>query len=68
MAGLGRKLVMPALGDIPADTPPQLRKLLEDIIYALDVREGRVAKGTNSRFVTIQDLVEAGVIADGDIE
>jgi hypothetical protein len=68
MPSIGRKILVPALSDIPPDTPPQLRKLLEQIIYTLDVREGRVAKGTNSRFVTIQDLVDGAVISDGDIE
>lgn len=67
MADIGRKIKLPSLQDVPPDTPQPLRELLESIIYALDVREGRVAQGTNSRFVTIQDLVDAAVINDGDI-
>lgn len=68
MADIGRKIKPINLEELPADFDPRLRELLEQIVYALDLREGRVAAKTNSRFVTIQDLVDAGVIADGDIE
>ncbi|MDH4172137.1 MAG: hypothetical protein OEW90_04985 [Betaproteobacteria bacterium] len=68
MPSIGRKIKVPALGDIPPDTPKPMRDLLESIIYSLDVREGRVAARTNSRFVTIQDLVDAAVVNDGVIE
>lgn len=68
MADLGRTPKIPTLGDIPPDVSPALRELLENIILSIDIREGRVGRGTNSRFVTIQDLVAAGVIAEGDIE
>lgn len=56
-----------SLDDIPADLEPRLRELLEQLIYAADLREGRVARGTNSRFVTIKDLIDAGVIVNGQI-
>lgn len=68
MPSIGRTIKVPALDEIPSGLDPKLQALLEGIIYALDVREGRVAKETNSRFVTIQDLVDAGVINDGDIK
>lgn len=67
MADLQRPVKIPSLGDIPPDTPPALRDLLESLILSIDIREGRVGKGTNSRFVTIQDLVDAGVVQDGVI-
>jgi hypothetical protein len=65
---VARTLNPPSIGDIPPDTPPALRQLLEDLIYAMQLREGRVGAGTNSRFVTIQDLVDAGVVVDGKIK
>ena len=68
MTDVGRKIKVPVPGDLPNDIPKGLRDVLENIIHALDMREGRVAKGTNTRFVTIQDLVDAGLISDGDIE
>ena len=68
MPSIGRTIKVPSLDEIPPGLDPQLQALLEAIIYAIDVREGRVAKGTNSRFVTIQDLVDAGVVNDGVIE
>lgn len=54
--------------DIPPDFDPRLRALLEELQAAIDLREGRIAAGTNTRFVTIQDLVTAGVVADGVME
>lgn len=57
----------PTLGDVPKGIDPALKDLLERIILLLDIREGRVAKGTKSRFVTIQDLIDAGVISDGEL-
>jgi hypothetical protein len=68
MATVGRAVKLPALGDIPADCPPQTRELLENLLLTLDIAYGRVGKGTNTRFVTIQDLVNAGVVADGVIK
>lgn len=63
-----REIKPPALDDLPDDFDPRIRGVLEQIIYAIDLREGRVARGSNTRFVTIQDLVDAGVVQDGEIE
>lgn len=63
----GRKIKVPALGDIPKNVDPALRDVLQSIIDAIDLREGRTSPGSNTRFVTIQDLVDAGVITDGQI-
>lgn len=68
MPSIGRIVKPISIDDIPADLDPRLREILENVIYSMDLREGRVAKGTNSRFVTIQDLVSAGLIADGVIK
>ena len=65
MPSPGRTIKVPSIQDLPENLDPVLREVLEQIVNALDVREGRVAKGTNSRFTTIQDLVTAGVVADG---
>lgn len=64
MSDVGRKIKPTTLGELPPDMDPRVREVLEAIMYALDLREGRIAAGTNSRFVTIQDLVDAGVVAD----
>lgn len=61
----GRKIVPPQFSGIPEDFDPRLRGILEELQQALDLREGRIAPGTNTRFVTIGDLVDAGVVADG---
>lgn len=53
---------------IPKDCPPWLKRMLEEMIYNQQLREGQIAPGTNSRFVTIQDLVDAGIVPDGGIE
>lgn len=68
MTSVGRKIKPPTIEDLPEDLDPRLREILEGIIYSLDLREGRVAKETNTRFVNIQDLVDAGVVADGVIK
>lgn len=68
MADIGRKIKPTTLGELPPDLDPRLKEYLEALAYALDLREGRVAAGTNSRFVTIQDLVDAGVVTDGVIK
>jgi hypothetical protein len=67
MPSIGRAIKVPSLEDLPQNVDPQLRTFLEALIYAIDIREGRIAPGTNTRFVTIQDLVDAGVVSDGDI-
>lgn len=67
MTTIGREIIPPSLEDLPKDIDPKLRSLLEALIYTIDIREGRVARGTNTRFVTIQDLVDAGLINDGDL-
>lgn len=63
-----RKIITPAIPDVPPDTPKPLRDVLEAMKQWIDIREGRAAKGTNARAVVIQDLVDAGVVADGVIK
>lgn len=63
-----RTIKVPSIEQIPPDASAEMRAVLESIIQSLDTREGRIAKNTNSRFVTIQDLVNAGVVADGVIK
>lgn len=60
-----RKILTPAIPDIPPDTPKPVRDALEALKQTADIREGRAARGANARFVTIQDLVDAGIVADG---
>jgi hypothetical protein len=68
MTVAGRKNVkVPTIAEIPKAVDPGVRDVLEGIIQTHDIREGRAAKGTNSRFVTIQDLINAGIIVDGKI-
>lgn len=67
MPNIGRKINPPQLPDIPADLDPVLRDILEAYRQGMDLREGRLSPNTNSRFVTIQDLVDAGIVADGVI-
>jgi hypothetical protein len=67
LTDIGRKISPAILSDIPPDFDPRLVKILESLREAIDLREGRIAPGKNARFVTIQDLVDANVIADGDI-
>lgn len=69
MADIGRTPTITTLGELPksVDQVPGLREWLENLAAAVDIREGRVGKGTNTRFVTIQDLVTAGVVPDGKI-
>ena len=62
-----RRVDPPILIEVPPDVEKGLRELLEGMRQTIDLREGRLGKGTNSRFVTIQDLIDAGVIAEGDI-
>jgi len=59
---------VPALPDVSeAPAPAEVANALRSIKTTIEVREGVIASGTNSRFVTIQDLIDAGVIADGVI-
>lgn len=68
MPDIGRKIKPISLDDLPADLDPRLREIIESIVYAMDLREGRIARGTNTRFVSIQDLVDAGIVVDGVIK
>lgn len=58
----------PQLPGLPDTLDPQLRAYLETLELKCQIYEGTIAKLTNSRFVTIQDLVSAGVVADGVIK
>lgn len=59
---------IPPIPPIPQNpTPEDLYRILTAMKTAFEVREGVTAAGTNSRFTTIQDLVGAGVLADGDV-
>lgn len=68
MGSVGRAVKLPSLGEIPASVDADTANLFNDIIMLLDIAYGRQGKGTNTRFVTIQDLVNAGVVADGVIK
>lgn len=68
MATVGRTIKLPTLDEIPDDCPPKTREFLENVLMLLDIAYGRQGKGTNTRFVSIQDLVNAGVVADGVIK
>lgn len=68
MPSIGRTIKPPAMADIPRDLDPRLIAILEALIQSNDLREGRIAPLTNTRFVTIQDLVTAGIVADGVIK
>lgn len=68
MSGLGRPLTMPELGEVPPGTEPALKSLVENIVQTIEIREGRTLRGKNTRFVTIQDLIDAGVVVEGVIE
>lgn len=55
-----------SIPDIPEDMEQPLRDILIAIKTTLDQREGRLG-ANNERLVTVQDLVDKGVIADGDL-
>lgn len=65
---MSRRIRIPELPELPPDTPAALREWCEAVDQILSIFRGTVAQGTNTRFVTIQDLIDAGVIAEGDIE
>jgi hypothetical protein len=46
-----------SLEDIPHGLDPGLRLVLEQIIYTIDLREGRVARDSNARFARQEDRV-----------
>lgn len=60
-------LKIPEMPELPADLPPALREWCETVELILRLREGLVGPGTNTRFVTIQDLINAGLISEGDL-
>lgn len=66
MPNVGRRIKPPSMKDI-AGVDPKLLPALQAIIDWVNLREGFSSPQTNSRFVTIQDLVDAGVVADGKI-
>lgn len=57
----------PELPALPDNTPPNLREWCEAVEGQLGIMRGIIAPGTNTRFVTIQDLVNAALVADGVI-
>lgn len=61
-------VTVPPIPPIPLNASPQeLREILVAMKAAIEIREGRIGAGTNSRFPTLQDLIDAAVIAAGDI-
>lgn len=63
-----RPVQIPGIPKLPDSAPKELRDWCIRVQQILDIRNGIAAKGTNTRFVTIQDLVDAGVVADGVIK
>lgn len=55
---------VPAIPDVPLDplSPETLRAILTAIKQVIETREGIVAGGTNSRFVTLEDLRKTGLV------
>lgn len=68
---MARRITTPGIPDIPTGMEQPQRGILEAMKSTIDLREGRLQKVTaaqrNSRFVTIQDLIDAGLVADGVI-
>lgn len=58
---------IPEPPQLPDDLPPALREWCENAELALAILRGTRGKGTNSRAVTVQDLINVGLINDGDI-
>lgn len=63
-----RAIKVPELPELGADVPQAVRDWCHTADQMLGIAFGRVAAGTNTRFVTIQDLVDAGVVPDGLIK
>lgn len=57
----------PDFPEIPVGTPAPLVEWCRAVEDQLRIALGRVAVNTNSRMVTVHDLVKAGVVADGVI-
>lgn len=65
---MDRPVKLPELPELPADLPAGLKDWCEAVEQRLRIMQGQVAKETNSRSVTIHDLVAAGLVADGVIK
>jgi hypothetical protein len=58
------KIIAPSA---PEPTPENLVEVVRTLKNNIDLREGRT-KVKNQRHVTIQDLIDAGVVVDGKIK
>ena len=61
-----RSIKVTTLPDLPTNIDPQLRDFLMALVQQNNQREGRIGL-PGDRFVTINDLIGAGVIEEGDI-
>lgn len=57
---------LPPFPDAPPDAPPYLVEWLEAVRQYIQAREGKLGKRSD-RFVSEQQLIDAGVINAGDI-
>lgn len=65
---MDRPVKMPSMPALPANLDPALRDWCQSVEMILQIQLGLVAKNTNSRFVTIHDLVATGIVPDGVLE
>lgn len=60
---------LPGLPAIPNNVSSEAQAWMRQVTQVLQTMYGQgKSAGTNSRFVTIQDLVDAGVVANGVIK
>ena len=58
----------PAIPDIPLSVGEDIARVLNPIKETIDLREGRKGKLPNESMVTLQNLIDLGLIAQTDID
>jgi hypothetical protein len=63
-----RKITIPGIPDTSAIQDQEAKRAIDVMKETIEIREGRRGVGNkNERFVTVQDLIDAGIVADGKL-
>lgn len=65
---MARTTKIPSIPETSAIQDQEAKHAIDAIKETIEVREGRRGTGhKNDRFVTVQDLIDAGIVVDGKL-
>lgn len=65
---MSRESKLPGIPETTAITDLETKKVIDVMKEHIEVRDGRRGTGNkNDRFVTVQELIDAGIVVDGKL-